>query len=146
MAVFKKILASTLALAAIAAAGTTAAATLSADNESDYCRSWSVNYTYGAPSSVSTQFVRRELSTYGKGYQTATTSFNGGGDGYVSVRVNDTQYWMITGTGRVPNNGCVIPNKESKNGKTFDFDIYAVGNYVNSSGYIHIYGYNPLNA
>ncbi len=143
MAVFKKILASTLALAAIAAAGTTAAATLAADNELDYCKSWSVNYTYGAPSSVSTQFARRELSTYGKGYQTTTTSFDGNGDGYVSVRVGDRQYWMITGIGRVPYNGCRVPGNGSD---TITFDIWAVGNRVTANGYIHIYGYNPLNS
>lgn len=131
MAVFKKILASTLALAAIAAAGTTAAAD-SVDTPSA-CKPWSVNYTYGAPSYISSQMARCKLYTYGGGYQTITTSFDGGGDGYVSVRVGDTQYWMITGRGTVPYNGCQIPI----NGNTITFDLWAVGNRVTAGGYIH---------
>lgn len=141
MAVFKKILASTLALAAIAAAGTTAVA---ADNV--YTQSWDVDYTYGAPSYVSKQVSAASLTYIGVGYQTTTARFNGNGDGYVIVRVKDKQRWMITGAGTVPKNlfyniGYQFDYSDAENG-FINFQIVAVGQRVTASGTIHGYGYS----
>ena len=42
------------------AAGLIAAVTMAVTGVTAFAGSWTINYTYGAPSSVSNQFVRRE--------------------------------------------------------------------------------------
>lgn len=137
MTVFKKILAGAMAAVTMVSAGTTVFAV-----DSGFCKSCNVNYTNGAPSSISKQVDIKYLYYYAGGYQTTCTGLNGNGDGYVSVRVNDMQKWMITGAGTVPAGGRYIPYSESVNDEVC-LHITAVGNRVSAGGTIHIYGYNP---
>lgn len=136
MTIFRKILVGTMAAVSMAAAGTTLFA-----EDSDFPKSWSVNYTNGEPSSVSKEVDVQYLYYYSGGYQTTCTDFSGNGDGYVSVRVNDNQKWLITGVGTVPADGCAIFYSDSKNG-VVRFNITAVGNRVTADGTAHLYGYN----
>lgn len=79
------------------------------------------------------------LNFYAGGYQTTCTDFNGNGEGYVSIRINDKQKWMITGAGTVPSRGYDIPYNENENGAVC-FQITAVGNDVTMIGTVHFYG------
>lgn len=132
MTKFKRIAATVIAVATMAVTSVSA----SADN--DKCKSWSINYIYGAPSSVSNQFVERTLYYYSGGYQTTCNNFDGGGDGYIGVYVGGTERWMITGIGTVPRNGCRLSYDDSDKG-IVTFKIKAIGNRVTGSGTIHQY-------
>lgn len=137
MTIFKKILAGITAAATMVSVGTTIFA-----DDSDFRKSWSVNYIKGAPSSISKQIDEQYLFYYKGGYQTTCTSFNGNGDGYVSVQINYKQKWMITGTGTVPIGGwCNIEESDSDQLGRVYFHITAVGNRVKAGGTIHLYGY-----
>lgn len=131
MTKIKRIAAAVIAVATMA---TTSISAFAGDGKSE---DWAINYTSGAPSSVSTQLVDRTLYYYAGGYQTTCNSFNGGGDGYIGVYVGGTQRWMITGTGTVPPNGYKVSSSDCVNDKV-TFRIRAVnGNRVVGSGTIH---------
>lgn len=72
MTKFKRIAAAMIAVATMA---TTSVLAFAGDGKSE---DWAIDYTSGAPSSVSTQFVDRTLYYYTGGYQTTCNSFNGG--------------------------------------------------------------------
>lgn len=100
------------------------------------CDNDSTEYVYELPVSV---VEIQYLNYYTGGYQTTCTDFNGNGEGYVSIRVNDKQKWMITGVGTVPSRGYEIPYNENENGAVC-FQITAVGNDVKMNGTVHLYG------
>lgn len=124
--------------AAVIAVATMATTSVSAFADDYKCRSWSINYTSGAPSSVSTQIVDCVLYYYAGGYQTTCNSFNGGGDGYIGVYVGDTERWKITGTGTVPRGGYKVSNSDNVNDMV-TFRLKAVGSRVIGSGTIQQY-------
>lgn len=133
MKMIKKILASGAAAAALLTMGTTANASSFLPIKS---ADWSVDYSFGAPSSVSTQICDCRLTYTRGGFQSTTEDFYGGGDGYVSVSVRGTERWKITGRGKVPSTGCYLSDADA-DGDYVNFRFTAVGTRVVASGTVH---------
>lgn len=125
--------------ASVIAAATMAITSVSAFAWDGKKEEWSINYIFGGPSSVSTQYVDRTLYYYAGGYQTTCDGFDGGGDGHIGVYINGTERWQITGKGKQPSNGPYFVNNSDVSNGMVTFRIKAVGTRVSGNGSIHQY-------